>query len=84
MGDCFAQVVSAHGRDSRTREIFAFGIRLWILEYGSRNPESRWRLESGIQGPLTKNPESSTRSPESTAWNPEFQDCLLGEIYFID
>ena len=46
--------------------------RLWNPEYSSRNPESYYRLTSGIQVPLTKNPESS-------AWNPEPKtglDCL--------
>ncbi|CAH3022519.1 unnamed protein product, partial [Porites evermanni] len=28
-------------------------------------------LESGIQGPPTENPESSTCNPESIVWNPE-------------
>ena len=39
------------------RENFASGIRnprFWNLEYSSRNPESHSRLESVIQGPLTK------------------------------
>ena len=27
--------------------------------------------ESGIQVPVTKNLESSTRNPDFTAWNPE-------------
>ena len=41
-------------------------------EYSSRNPEPYYRLKSGIQVLLTKNPESS-------AWNPESKtglDCL--------
>ena len=34
------------------------------------------RLESRIQVPLTKNPESSTWNLESTAWNPESKTVL--------
>ena len=29
----------------------------------------------GIRNPLSWNPESSTRNPEFTGWNPESQDC---------
>ena len=63
-------------------EIFACGIRktrnlscgirnpeLWNQEYSSRNPESRV--------PLTKNPESSTCDPESTAWNSAENKAVL-------
>ena len=47
--------------------------------------ESRIQLkESGIQVPLTKNPENRTWNPESTAWNPESKTVLdfltLGDI----
>ena len=30
----------------------------------------------GIQNPLCLNPESSTRNPEATAWNPESKTAL--------
>ena len=40
------------------------------------NLESRKRLESQIQIPLKKNPESSTMNPESTARNPESDTFL--------
>ena len=33
-------------------------------------------MESGIQVPLTKNPESGTWNPEFIAWNPESQAVL--------
>ena len=62
--------------------IFACGIRktrnlscgirnpeLWNQQYSSRNPESRV--------PLTKNPESSTCDPESTAWNSAENKAVL-------
>ena len=51
---------------SGIREIFASGIRnpgLWNLDNSSRKPESNWRLEFGIQVPLTKTMDSNT-------WNP--------------
>ena len=51
---------------SGIREIFASGIRnpgLWNLDKSSRKPESNWRLEFGIQVPLTKTMDSNT-------WNP--------------
>ena len=38
--------------------------------------ESRKRLESRIQVPRKKNPESSTMNPESTARNPESDTFL--------
>ena len=76
MGTCrrrfSSRAFSPYIRESRFRnkEIFAFGIQnpgLW-------NPESHQRLESGIQVPLTKD-------PESMAWNPESKtalvDCLI-------
>ena len=43
-----------------------------LKEFGSH-----WRLESGIQVPLTKNQESSTWFPESTTWNSESKTVLL-------
>ena len=43
------------------------------------NVESRKRLESRIQVPLKKNPESSTMNPESTARNPE-SDTFLDSL----
>ena len=51
---------------SGIRDIFASGIRnpgLWNLDNSSRKPESNWRLEFGIQVPLTKTMDSNT-------WNP--------------
>ena len=44
----------------------------WSLEF-------RKRLESRIQVPLKKNPESSTTNPESTARNPE-SDTFLDSL----
>ena len=44
---------------------------LWNPEYSSGSSEFRQRLESVIQVPLTRNPESSTWNPEFTAWNQE-------------
>ena len=41
------------------REVFACGLRTpgrWNPEISSRNPESRYQLEFGIQVALTKNP----------------------------
>ena len=55
----------------KTRNL-SCGIRnpeLWNQEYSSRNPESRV--------PLTKNPESSTCDPESTAWNSAENKAVL-------
>ena len=50
-----------------------FGIQeknSWgIQNLGLWNPESHWWLECRIQVPLTKNQESSTRSPEPMSWN---------------
>ena len=46
------------------------------------NLESRNRLESQIQIPLKKNPESSTMNPESTARNPLFWILLLEEVSY--
>ena len=43
------------------------------------NLEFRKRLESRIQVPLKKNPESSTMNPESTARNPE-SDTFLDSL----
>ena len=50
----------------------------WALDYGilSRNLESCWRLECGIQVPLIKNPEYSTWNPESMVWNPGSKTVL--------
>ena len=45
--------------------ILGFGIR----NYSSRKPESLWPLESGIQVPLTKNPESRIQNPR-LSWIP--------------
>ena len=62
--------------DPGVQEVFACGtngyrnLKSWDLESGIQLKESR------IQVPLTKNPESSTWSKESTMWTPEFQDCL--------
>ena len=74
---------SHHIRESvfrKRREIFACGIGnpgLWNREDSLRNPESRLRLESGIQISLIKNPESSAWNPESTLWNPESKTVLV-------
>ena len=43
------------------------------------NVESCKRLDSRIQVPLKKNPESSTMNPESTARNPE-SDTFLDSL----
>ena len=50
----------------------------WALESGIQLKESgiHRRLVSGIQVSWTKNPESSTGSQESTAWNPESKTLL--------
>ena len=55
-----------------------FVVESGILGFGTQNihPESHKRLESGIQVPLTKNPESSSWNPESIAWNPESESVL--------
>ena len=40
-------------------------------------PEKKWNPPLfGIRNPLRCNPESSTRDPESTAWNPESKTVL--------
>ena len=67
--------------DSGIQEIFAFKTRsLGFVnpEFTSKNPESLLRVKSGIQFPLTKNPEFSTgmRNPESVVWNPESKPVL--------
>ena len=41
-----------------------------------KGSESHQQLESEIQVPQIKNPESSIWSPESTAWNPECKTVL--------
>ena len=58
-------------------EIFAFWTRnprLWNPEYSSRSPKSRFWLESRIQAPLKKD-------PESMAWNPECKTVLDSLTY---
>ena len=50
--------------------------RPWNLEYNSGNPESHLQLECGIQVPLTKNPQSRTRNPQSMAWTPDAKTVL--------
>ena len=54
--------------DSGIQEIFAHRIQshgLWNPEFSARSPESCKQLESGIQIPPTRNPESSSWYPES-------------------
>ena len=48
---------------------------LWNLEHSSKS-KSHEQLESKIQVPQTKNPESRTWNPESKAWNPESSTVL--------
>ena len=48
----------------------------WALGSGIQLTESRQRLESGIQIPLTKAPKSTIWNPESMAWNPESKTVL--------
>ena len=65
--------------DSGMQEIFADGMRNprpWNPEYNSGNPESHLQLECGIQVPLTKNPQSRTRNPQSMAWTLESKTVL--------
>ena len=62
--------------DSAIQEIFACGIQnpgLWNLEYSSRNPESHWRLKSGIQYF-----ESEMHGVES-----RIQDCLTTSVLLL-
>ena len=68
-------------RGIRNPDNLSCGIRnsgLWNPEYSSRNPESHERLESGIQVPMTKN-------PESTPWNRHQETVLdsprIGLLY---
>ena len=51
---------------------------LWNVEsrIQLKESESHQQLESEIQVPQIKNPESSIWSPESTAWNPECKTVL--------
>ena len=59
-----------------------FVVESGILGFGSRNLESHQRSsESGIQVPLTKNPDYSTWNPESTVWNPECKTVLDSLIW---
>ena len=41
----------------------------------------------GIRNPLSWNPESSTRNPESTGWNPESKTVMdsltWGEVFIV-
>ena len=68
-------------QDFGIQENFAFKIRslgLEIQNSSKKKPESLLRMKSGIQFPLTKNPEFSTgmRNPESVAWNPKSKPVL--------
>ena len=47
-------------------EFFLRNPGLWNPEYNSRNPESHWRVESGIQASST-----DKKNPEFMSWNPQ-------------
>ena len=57
-------------------KLFLWNSESCVLESGSH-----LRLESEIQVPLTKNPESSCWNLESTAWNPESRTVLDSLIW---
>ena len=58
--------------------IFLRNPEYWALDSGIqlKDPGFQLWLESGIQVPPTKNPDSSTCNPESTVWNPESKIVL--------
>ena len=51
---------------------------LWDPEFNSRKPESRQRLESGIQAALT------TKNLETSTWNPKSTTCIILIIFCCD
>ena len=67
---------------SGTREIVACGLQspgLWksTIQFKEQGIPLTIGIRIGIQFPLTKNLESSTWSPVSTAWNPESRTVLV-------
>ena len=54
-------------------EIDILGFGIWNTAQGIRNPTNDWNPESKFYWQILK---SSTWNRESTAWNPESQDCL--------
>ena len=68
------------------REVFVCSI--WNPQKSCKHSQKSWALESiiqlknsGIQIPLTKNPESSTWNSEFTAWNPCSKTVLNRSFY---